>query len=391
MLPHIPTHDWWWLAAGGGAGYGARYARPSRSAVSDSTGELLRLQTLYGYNAHSLVSIASGARLWSDPEIDGAVIYNEFGRVWLASGDPLAHEDETARLASRFVAAAQQQHRLAVFMPATARFARAGVESGLRAVKIGASPYFDLKTWSPRGNRAKHLRASLNQARRKGISVEAVETIEGKLREEIIALCQKWLATRRAAASFGWLFALDPFRHAAHKKFFTARDTEGNLVGFLAASHIPARDGWYLEDVLRRPGAPSGTSDVLVFEALKRLGEDGASMATLGTAPLAREGCDEASTGDFPRVERALRLTASRARVFYNFTGLRRFKAKFAPTWWESEYALVARGALFVSPRITYALTRAVLPDGIAGLVLRQLTRPVIRTAHWQPATTLKE
>ena len=69
----IPVHDLWWIAAGGSAGYGARYMKHRIDAVltarrrkrlPDPTGELLRLQTLYGYNAHSLVSIAPGALRW---------------------------------------------------------------------------------------------------------------------------------------------------------------------------------------------------------------------------------------------------------------------------------------------------------------------------------------
>src|SRR5436189_6265808 len=100
----LPLHDLWWLAAGG-AGYGARYMKHridaavtarKRNRLPDPTGELLRLQTLFGYNAHSLVSIAPGGSLWSTPEIDGAVIYGEFGRVWLAAGDPLAAAEDKA-------------------------------------------------------------------------------------------------------------------------------------------------------------------------------------------------------------------------------------------------------------------------------------------------------
>jgi hypothetical protein len=53
----------WWLAAGG-LGYGARYLRLRASAARvtppDATGNLLLLQTLYGYNEHSLVSVAHG-------------------------------------------------------------------------------------------------------------------------------------------------------------------------------------------------------------------------------------------------------------------------------------------------------------------------------------------
>src|SRR2546423_2532489 len=149
MHPHIPARDLWWLAAGG-ASYGVRYAslrlRLARAAARarrapDLTGELLRLQTLHGYNAHSLVSIAPGAKVWSTPEIDGAIIYSELGRVWLAAGDPLAHVDEAAELARRFVRAARRQRKIAAFIPATARFAAHATNVGLDAIKVGAAPY----------------------------------------------------------------------------------------------------------------------------------------------------------------------------------------------------------------------------------------------------------
>src|SRR5436190_18829853 len=160
----IPVRDLWWLAAGGGAGYGARYmkmrvdaaltARRRRHAP-DPTGELLRLQTLYGYSPHSLVSIAPGALLWSTPDIDGAIVYGEFGRVWLAAGDPLAPFDEMAELARRFAAFARTKNRVVAFVPGTNRFARIVAPKNFSAVKVGASPYFDLQTWNPRGDSVK--------------------------------------------------------------------------------------------------------------------------------------------------------------------------------------------------------------------------------------------
>jgi phosphatidylglycerol lysyltransferase len=377
---HIPLRELWWLAAGG-AGYGARYVRlrvntalRRKHAPPDPTGELLRLQTLYGYNAHSLVSITPGAQLWSTPEIDGAVIYSEFGRVWLAAGDPLASEEDAVELARLFVLAAKKQGRVAAFVPVTERFAREAARVGLGALKVGAAPYFDLRTWSPRGDRAKKLRAGVNQARRAGVRVEAIEEADDKLKRETESLCRQWLNTRRAATSFGWLFLLDPFQHAAHKKFFAARDERGSLVGFLAASPIPSRGGWYIEDVLRAPDAPPGTADLLVFEALTILAATGARLATLGTSPLARDGAEDVPAGGFPVVARALRVASKRLGTFYNFEGLRRFKAKFVPTHWESEYILGPRGVT-IPPRVAYAVMRAIAPGGVPQLLTRQAAR----------------
>ena len=385
MHPHIPARDLWWLAAGG-ASYGVRYARlrlrlarAARTPVPDPTGELLRLQTLYGYNEHSLVSIAPGAKLWSVPELDGAIIYGEFGHVWLAAGDPLAHEAEACELARRFVVAARRRRKVAAFVPTSARFAAQAAEAGLIAVKVGAAPYFDLKSWQPRGDRAKKMRGGVNQAQRAGITVTVVDTVTDELREETVKLCQRWLRTRRAVTSFGWLLALDPFRHAAHKRFFTARAQTGRLVGLLAASAIPARHGWYLEDVLRVPDAPAGTADLLVVTALRQFQTEGAQLATLGTSPLATDGVDDFS-GEHKQIERALQMTAARLGAFYNFAGLRRFKAKFVPTRWESEYVLVPRG-MTIPPRVAYAFIRAIAPGGI----MRLLTRKLVRVTFKRP------
>src|SRR5436305_14958960 len=128
----IPIHDLWWIAAGGSAGAGARLMKARvesvisarrRRSLPDPTGELLRMQTLYGYNPHSLVSIAPGAQRWSTPDIDGAIIYGEFGRVWLAAGDPLAPPDEAAALARHFAAFAKKKGRVVAFTVPTAELA----------------------------------------------------------------------------------------------------------------------------------------------------------------------------------------------------------------------------------------------------------------------------
>jgi phosphatidylglycerol lysyltransferase len=377
----IPVRELWWLAAGG-AGYGARYmkmridaavAARRRGRIPDPTGELLRLQTLYGYNPHSLVSIAPGAMLWSSPDIDGAVIYGEFGRVWLAAGDPLAPLEDMPELARQFVTFAKKKNRVVAFVPTSAEFARSVVPRDFIAVKVGASPYFDLQTWNPRGDSAKKIRAGVNQARRAGVTVEVIpEGIDELLKKETAQLCMHWLGSRRSATTFGWLVALDPFLHSEHKKYFAAR-VNGRLIGFLAASPIPARRGWYLEDVLREPDAPQGTATLLVVEALANLKAEGAALATLGTSPLTTDGPIDVPT-EHRVVSRALDVASRRLGGFYNFEGLRRFKGKFVPSWWESEYALGQRGVI-MPHRIGHAIVRALVPGGITQILTRQALR----------------
>ena len=388
-LLHFFSQHLWLIVAGGGAGVAGRYLRhyihhTHNLILPDPTEDLFRFYQLFGYNAHALVGIATGTRLWTCPETDGAIAYSEFGKVWLVPGDPLASVENLETVSDRFLQKAHAEGRVVGFMPATEQFAKHSSGLGLRAIKIGAAPYFDLTTWAPRGDRAKKARAGVNHARRAGVHVTEIVNVDEKLVKETACLCKSWLTTRRSPIRFEWLFTVDLFRYRENKRYFTARDANGKLVGFLAASPIPARDGWYLEDVLRSKNAPNGTTDLLIVEVLKSLKQSGVKLATLGTALLAADGVVDPGIHVSGVLSKATWFAARCCSIFYNFNGMRRFKAKFAPSWWESEYVLISPNA--TAPlRVLSACIHAVVPAGPSYLIARQMSRA------WRRLTTRKE
>ena len=323
---------------------------------------LLEWHERWGYNPHGLVSILPGARTWTDPMGRGGVSYFVVGNTWLAS-DPFAPESEIAGVASDFIREATWLGKLVSFVPATMRLAVHAAELGMDAAPIGASPYFDLNTWAPRGDRGKKVRAAVNQARRSGVSVEEV-CGNAICKNEVQGLCNAWLKTRRSV-EFGWVFTLDPLRFSERKRFFVARNSSGRMIGLLAASPIPARNGWYLEDVLRHPEAPNGTSDLLIVEGMASLARTGSDMATLGTVLAAYLELGEGlKRGNHPVARKIFCTLGTHMEAFYNFSGLRRFKAKFSPSWWEPEFVLFPPG-LTHSARVAVAATRAVAAAGV--------------------------
>ena len=389
MLLHFFSQHLRLIVAGGGVGVAGRYLQlyirhTHNLILPDPTVDLFRFYQLHGYNAHALIGIATGTRLWTCTETEGAVAYNEFGKVWLVSGDPLTSVENLAKVSDRFLRKARAEGRAVGFMPATEQFAKQSSGLGLRAIKIGSAPYFNLATWAPRGDRAKKARAGVNQARRAGVHVSEVINVDERLIREAACLCKSWLATRRSAIRFEWLFTVDLFQHKEKKKYFTARDANGKLVGFLAASPIPARDGWYLEDVLRSRHAPNGTTDLLVVEVLDSLKHSGAKLATLGTALMAAEGVADPDIHVSSVLSRATWFVARCCSIFYNFDGVRRFKAKFAPSWWESEYVLISQNVT-APPRVLSAFIHAIVPAGPSYLIARQVSRA------WRRMTNTKE
>jgi lysylphosphatidylglycerol synthetase-like protein (DUF2156 family) len=309
------------------------------------------------------------SEIWLCPDGRGAVPYAVSGSIWMVAGEPLAAGSDLGDVTRGFLAEARRRRKTVAFLPATERFARAVSNEDFRIIKVGASPYFDLTKWNPRGNAAKHLRAGVNRGRRSGLSVAEVTELTPEFRSEVNSLMHDWGQNRRAGVRFGWLFESIPFDKADEKRYFAARDAVGTLVGVIAASAIPARDGWYLEDIFRRSDAPDGTSDLLVFETLRILARSGAKLATLGTVPLSSRGGNAISRGRNGLVERGIDISRSKLGGLYNFDGLGQFKAKFVPCWWENEYIVVSRGRLMTPPRVANALFELAVPGGLLSVL----------------------
>jgi phosphatidylglycerol lysyltransferase len=68
-------------------------------------------------------------------------------------------------------------------------------------------------------------------------------------------------------------------------------------------------------------------------------------------------------------------------RRFYNFEGLDRFKAKFAPERWEPVYAIANEGRF--SARSLHAIAHAFSGGSPTWLVLRSLARAARTELRW--------
>ena len=321
----------------------------------------------YGYSPHGLVAISDKASGWESTRAHGAVAYLEVGHTWLAS-EPLSSLQDLETVTAEFLEFAAARKRLVAFVPVTERFARAGVNVGLDCIPVGESPYFDLTGWTSEGRKLHTVRKELGKAGRAGVTMECVPGAQLP-RAEAEALQRAWVETRRSS-EFGWVFSSDTFSFPEYQKHFLARDADGRLVGLLSAAPMPARKGYYFKDLNRHPDAPKGTSDLLMVGAMEYLRRDGVILATPGTVPL--HGIQDAAAvrnGNYPSLMRVMSIIEKRGERIYGFSGLYVFKARFAPSWWEHEYALAPK-ALFAGLRVGWAAARATAPEGIIRAIL---------------------
>jgi phosphatidylglycerol lysyltransferase len=299
-------------------------------------------------------------RYWFDGD-DAFVAYVDTGGAWVAGGGPVAPAERLAEVAARFVAEARDAGRRASFFGCEQRFVEAGA---MPAVCIGEQPVWSPAAWDEKLAEAPSLRYQLRRARGKGVEVRRVAAAEvadpgAPLRRAIAALAAEWLASRRMAP-MGFLVQLEPLICAGERVLVVA-ERDGAVVGFLSAVPVYARRRLFVEDVLRAPGAPNGTTELLIDEAMRAARERGDDAVTLGLAPL--------SGGVAP----PLRLARLLSTPLYDFRGLHRFKAKLRPDAWEPVY--------LAAPALPWLALR----DGLTAFARGSLVRFGVKTLVRRP------
>ncbi len=333
----------------------------------------------HGYNTNAYVTLLPPPfSRFTAPGIDGVIAYQQYGRVWLCGGDPICAQADIVPLTAAFMRAAKRARRTIGFLPATPRATTLLTERlGFDSVKVGEDNFYDLQTWAARGQKMKHIRANINRATREGVAVRRCypDDVTDDLRAQVQRLIETWLTTRGMAA-LSFLLGIHPFERMADRRLFLAWRGE-TVVGFLACSPIPARNAWYLEDIIRDDDAPGGVTELLFQETVAALRAEGAACATLGMAALAD--CDPAHQPHAHRLAGWMfQAMYTHLNTFYHFQSLRFYKEKFAPsftedtffTWWP-------RGLR--RPRLIFAVTRALDPEGIPATLLGPIKQSLKR------------
>ncbi len=351
-------------------------------SAGDAVARATALLARYGYNSNDVVAAYPGWEHFFTEDPEGVIVYVRRGRVLVANGDPLCAAEHLPEVLRRFAAFARAQRLSLCFVGASPRCHAAARVLGFGALKVGEEPIFDLASYAPRGDRAKKARAARNHALRIGVTVREYRPLEehdGALEQAMLAVLAAWCASR-PAQPLAFSLRLEPFAWMEGKRFFVA-EWHGRVVGFLVCTRLAARAGVYLEDVIRRPDAPYGTTELLILTALETLARDGVREASLGVAPL--QGVEQQAS----RAQRVLGCVAAfvrdRINHFYRFKSLNHFKRKFAASRYEASYLLYLPPRL--TPRLLFGLLGAFTPEGLVPFVRDLVRRAGRRLARGHP------
>ena len=321
-----------------------RPARPEPAVAGPQ--ELARARPLIERADLTLANAAltGDKRLLFSDAGDAFVMYQIAGHSWIALGDPVGAQTGAEELVWRLREISDHHGGQTVFYQVAGERLALYVDLGLAALKIGEEARVALPDFSLEGAARADLRQAHRRAQRDGATFEVVAP-EGV--EALVPVLQQisdaWLSSKSTGEK---RFSVGAFSPGYVRQFPVAVVRSQGEPAAFANLWTTGTKAELSVDLMRfDPDAPRGAMDYLFIELMLWGRSQGYRWFNLGMAPLS--GLEAHPLA--PAWHRVGNFIFRHGEHFYNFDGLRRYKAKFDPTW-EPRY-IVARGGIAL-PRV---------------------------------------
>jgi phosphatidylglycerol lysyltransferase len=373
------SHELWWtfafnagaprmlraafvVSVGTGAMLLLNLLRPARpEPVTASGAELERARGAIAVSEYTLANAAlmGDKRLLFSDDASAFVMYQIAGRSWIALGDPVGPAARSEELVWRFRELSDRHGGWTVFYQASRESLSQYVDLGLAAFKIGEEARVPLADFSLDGSARSESRQDHRRAVRDGASFEIVPAAAvPALLPSLRRVSDAWLEDKATAEKH---FSVGAFVPEYLQRFDMALVRRaGEIVAFANLWAAGTKRELSVDLMRFGPDAPRNAMDFLFIELMLWARTQGYEWFNLGMAPLA--GLEQHPLA--PAWHRVGNFVFRHGEHFYNFEGLRHYKAKFRPVW-EPRY-LVAPGGIAL-PRILLDVS-ALIAGGIKGL-----------------------
>jgi phosphatidylglycerol lysyltransferase len=321
-----------------------RPARPEPGVASAE--DLQRARAIIDRSDNCLANAAltGDKRLLFSDAADSFLMFQVAGHSWVALGDPVGSRAGAEELVWRFRELSDRHGGQTVFYQTSAERLSLYVDLGLAPLKVGEEARVRLEGFSLEGPARAALRHAHRHAQREGLTFEVVPPAGlGELMPDLQRISDAWLASKATGEK---RFSMGYFSPDYLRNFPLALVRAQGVPAAFANLWTTATRAELALDLMRfAPAAPAGTMDFLFIELMCWGRDRGYGWLNLGMAPLS--GLERHPLA--PAWHRVGNFVFRHGEHFYNFEGLRRYKAKFDPQW-EPKY-LIARGGIAL-PRV---------------------------------------
>ena len=183
-----------------------------------------------------------------------------------------------------------------------------------------------------------------------------------RLLEQLREISNAWLREKTGGEKGFCMGRFDPSTLAQAWLAVAWHPQTRRVEAFCTWTPIPARRGWALDLMRRRPDSLPGAVELLVTSSVEVAKARGEAMLSLSLSALVKVNATTGETESASADDPARAFLIDRLRRFYDFEGLFRWKRKFDPAF--EDRFLVFSDPLAL-PRIAFALARVQSPGGL--------------------------
>ncbi|MDX1818910.1 MAG: bifunctional lysylphosphatidylglycerol flippase/synthetase MprF, partial [Marinobacter sp.] len=300
---------------------------PSDEAIADAS-HIINAQA----DTLPLLVYLRDKALWFNPDHTAFVMYGIRGRTWVSLGDPVGPTVPAQALIRDFVEHADDFGGVPVFYQVKPQQLFLYAELGMSFAKLGEEARVPLEGFSLQGRRYRDLRLAMNRLAKEQVDFRIVDAADvPAIMPQLKAVSDDWLASKSASEKG---FSLGFFDADYLSRMPVAvLEQEGRILAFANLLCGPSGEELSVDLMRFASFAPRSAMDGL-FAHLFLWGQaEGYQWFNLGMAPLSGLEVSPVS----PVWARLGRIIYRHGEAFYNFGGIRAFKAKFHPIW-ESRY-----------------------------------------------------
>jgi phosphatidylglycerol lysyltransferase len=303
---------------------------------------ILSVMKKYGGTTLSHLLLLEDKRVFQAQKGSVLISYRKKGRKLFVLGDPFGDQEKIEESLDEFFSYASNMKLTPVFYQASEKYVSLYQKHGYRLFKVGEEAKVNLKSFVIEGKKFGNIRNVKNKFTKEGyIFSVAHPPFCSSLLKEMKSVSNEWLNDRKEKG-----FSVSSFSEEYISYFPVSlfRDPNGRLIAFASLPSDYQKEETLSIDIMRyRNDSPRGAMDMVFVSTILWAKEMGYASCSLGMSPLSNVGVDKNS----PYQEKIARYAFLNGCKFYNFKGLRRYKAKFASEW-SPRYLVYKKSFLFL-------------------------------------------
>ena len=303
--------------------------KPQKNVSDEELAEANNLMRLYGRSALDYFKSYQDKFVFFSQSRNAFISYRISGNYAVVLEDPVATDNEEMRKCIvEFDNYTYQNSLKNIFYRVSEDSLEIYHQLRKKDLFLGQEGIVDLSSFSLSGSAKKSLRNAINKVTELGYKARIYSPpIWDGILQKIKAVSDEWLEyTGRSEIVFSQgQFLWDELKQQV---LITVENDEERIVAFMniVPDNVPEEATF---DLIRKTrDAPGGVMDYIMIELFNYLTQNNYRFVNIGFAPMS--GIDDPHT--FP--ERSMRFAYERLRSFSHYKGLRDYKSKFDPVWY---------------------------------------------------------